>query len=440
MIEVIGLRWNSTANEIVSIHPTNKNSLEQQQLDKLRRMLETILPGNDFYRQKFSACGTSDIDSLQNFKQLPFTTKAELVEDQLLHPPFGTALTFSPAQYIRIHQTSGTTGNPLYWLDTEESWDWWAECWKTIFQAAGVGFDDRIFFAFSFGPFIGFWAGWEGARKLGAMAISGGSQSTMQRVKSILDQQATVLVCTPTYALHMAAEAEKAGINLARDSSIRITIHAGEPGANIPATKKRIADAWGARCFDHPGATEVGAFGFECEAQPGGAHINESEFIAEVLDPNTGEAIAEGEQGELVITNLGRIGSPVIRYKTGDLVLPSAKPCPCGRPFVLLNGGVLGRVDDMIVIRGVNVFPGAIENVMREFPQVEEFRIETFEQGSLRQLKVILDPNSDQAAQGLGEKVGQRLRECIGLRPQVELVAPGTLPRFELKAKRFFKL
>jgi len=440
MIEVIGLRWNSTANEIVSIHPTNKNSLEQQQLDKVRRMLETILPGNDFYRQKFSACGTSDIDSLQNFKQLPFTTKAELVEDQLLHPPFGTALTFSPAQYIRIHQTSGTTGNPLYWLDTEESWDWWAECWKTIFQAAGVGFDDRIFFAFSFGPFIGFWAGWEGARKLGAMAISGGSQSTMQRVKSILDQQATVLVCTPTYALHMAAEAEKAGINLARDSSIRITIHAGEPGANIPATKKRIADAWGARCFDHPGATEVGAFGFECEAQPGGAHINESEFIAEVLDPNTGEAIAEGEQGELVITNLGRIGSPVIRYKTGDLVLPSAKPCPCGRPFVLLNGGVLGRVDDMIVIRGVNVFPGAIENVMREFPQVEEFRIETFEQGSLRQLKVILDPNSDQAAQGLGEKVGQRLRECIGLRPQVELVAPGTLPRFELKAKRFFKL
>jgi phenylacetate-CoA ligase len=440
MIEVIGLRWNSTANEIVSIHPTNKNSLEQQQLDKLRRMLETILPGNDFYRQKFSACGTSDIDSLQNFKQLPFTTKAELVEDQLLHPPFGTALTFSPAQYIRIHQTSGSTGNPLYWLDTEESWDWWAECWKTIFQAAGVGSDDRIFFAFSFGPFIGFWAGWEGARKLGAMAISGGSQSTMQRVKSILDQQATVLVCTPTYALHMAAEAEKAGINLARDSSIRITIHAGEPGANIPATKKRIADAWGARCFDHPGATEIGAFGFECEAQPGGVHINESEFIAEFLDPNSGEAIAEGEQGELVITNLGRIGSPVIRYRTGDLVQPSAQPCPCGRSFVLLDGGVLGRVDDMIVIRGVNVFPSAIENVMREFPQVEEFRIETFEEESLRQLKVILDPNSDEAAEELGDKVGQRLRECIGLRAQVELVPPGTLPRFELKAKRFFKL
>jgi len=416
------------------------NSFEKQQLDKLRRMLQIILPGNDFYRKKLSACATSDIDSLEKLKQFPFTTKAELVEDQLLHPPFGTDLTFSPNQYIRVHQTSGTTGNPLYWLDTEESWDWWAECWKEIFQAAGLRSDDRIFFAFSFGPFIGFWAGWEGARKLGALAISGGSQSTGQRIKSILDHQATVLVCTPTYALHMATEAEKAGINLARDSSIRITIHAGEPGANIPSTKKRIADVWGAQCFDHPGATEVGAFGFECEAQPGGVHINESEFIAEVLNPNTCEAIAEGEQGELVITNLGRIGSPVIRYKTGDLVEPSAQSCPCGRPFVLLNGGVLGRVDDMIVIRGVNVFPSAIENIMREFPQVEEFRIETFEKESLRQLKLILDPRSDQAAQGLEEKVGQRLRERIGLRPQVELVTPGTLPRFELKAKRFFKL
>jgi len=423
---------------MVQIH--QMNSFEKQQLDKLRRMLQIILPGNDFYRKKLSACATSDIDSLEKLKQFPFTTKAELVEDQLLHPPFGTDLTFSPNQYIRVHQTSGTTGNPLYWLDTEESWDWWAECWKEIFQAAGLRSDDRIFFAFSFGPFIGFWAGWEGARKLGALAISGGSQSTGQRIKSILDHQATVLVCTPTYALHMATEAEKAGINLARDSSIRITIHAGEPGANIPSTKKRIADVWGAQCFDHPGATEVGAFGFECEAQPGGVHINESEFIAEVLNPNTGEAIAEGEQGELVITNLGRIGSPVIRYKTGDLVEPSAQSCPCGRPFVLLNGGVLGRVDDMIVIRGVNVFPSAIENIMREFPQVEEFRIETFEKESLRQLKLILDPRSDQAAQGLEEKVGQRLRERIGLRPQVELVTPGTLPRFELKAKRFFKL
>jgi phenylacetate-CoA ligase len=239
----------------------------------------------------------------------------------------------------------------------------------------------------------------------------------------------------------MASEAKKAGIDLARESAIRITIHAGEPGASIPSTKRMIEESWGAKCYDHPGATEVGAFAFECQSRPGGVHVNENEFIAEILNPATGEAVAAGEKGELVITNLGRIGSPVIRYRTGDLVQLRGQPCACGRPFMLLEGGVLGRVDDMIVIRGVNLFPSAIENVMREFPEIEEFRVETFEKEAMRELKIILEPSSDQSSiQGLGEKVGQRVRERIGLRPQVELVSPGTLPRFELKAKRFFKL
>lgn len=418
----------------------DRKSIEAQQLEKLRRMLQTILPANPFYRQKLSAGGFHDIDSLERLEQLPFTTKGELVEDQLEHPPFGSDLTFPLERYIRIHQTSGTTGKPMYWLDTQESWNWWAECWKVIFQAAGAHSGDRIYFAFSFGPFIGFWAGWEGAVKIGAMTISGGGQSTSQRLKAIVDYQATVLVCTPTYALHMASEARKAGIDLAQGSSVRITIHAGEPGASIPGTKKMIEESWGAKCFDHPGATEVGAFGFECEFQHG-VHVNENEFIAEVVDLNSGETVKEGEKGELVITNLGRAGSPVIRYRTGDLVEPSYKPCPCGRSFMLLKGGVLGRADDMIVIRGVNVFPSAIENVMREFPEIEEFRVETFEKEALRELKLVLEPCGDQASlPGLDEKVMRRVRERIGLRPQVEVVSPGTLPRFELKAKRFFKL
>src|ERR1043166_3188921 len=259
----------------------SRKSLERQQLKKLRRLLQTILPANKFYQKKFSAGQIAGLDSLDKFRLWPYTTKSELVDDQAVHPPFGTHLTFPLERYVRIHQTSGTTGKPLYWLDTEESWDWWAECWKVIFLAAGVRTDDRIFFAFSFGPFIGFWAGWEGARRLGALAISGGGQSTTQRISSILDQKATVLVCTPTYALHMAAEAEKTGIDLARDSAIRITIHAGEPGASIPSTKKRLEEVWGAKCFDHAGATEVGAFAFECEAQPGAVHVNEREFIVE---------------------------------------------------------------------------------------------------------------------------------------------------------------
>lgn len=416
-------------------------AVEAEQVEKLSSMLEAELSGNSFYRRKLLEKGFSTVHSLADFRKFPFTTKRELVEDQMAHPPFGSALTFPIDRYVRIHQTSGTTGKPMYWLDTDESWQWWAGCWKTIFEAAGVEPADRIFFAFSFGPFIGFWSAWEGARKLGALAISGGSQSTIQRLQAIINYQATVLVCTPTYALHMAAEARAAGIDLANGSKIRITIHAGEPGASIPSTRKRIEDAWGAKCYDHPGATEVGAFGFECQARPGGVHVNEREFIAEVIDPETGEPVKEGEQGELIMTNLGRFGSPIIRYRTGDLVQPSLKACACDRPFVVLEGGVLGRADDMIIIRGVNVFPSAIENVMREFPEIEEFRIDTYLREEMRELKLTLEPRSDCASiQVLQENVARRFRERLGLRPEVETVASGTLPRFELKAKRFFKL
>lgn len=421
--------------------PNIGQPIKEKQIARLRRVLEVILPANDFYRRKFASAGLAEINSREQLGILPFTTKSELVDDQQHHPPFGSNLTFPQERYIRIHQTSGTTGKPIYWLDTEESWNWWAECWKVVFEGADVRPDDRIFFAFSFGPFIGFWAGWEGARKLGALAISGGAQSTAQRLKSIIDYGATVLVCTPTYALHMASEAKKAGVNLAKDSAVKITLHAGEPGASIPSTKKLIEESWGAKCYDHAGATEVGAFGFECRAQPGGIHVNEEEFIVEVIDPVTGQPAETGARGELVITNLGRICSPVIRYRSGDLVQTRSIDCPCGRPFILLEGGVLGRADDMTIVRGVNVFPSAIENVMREFPEIEEFRVEVSARNAMSELKLILEPKPNpNAAHELAERVGQRVRERIGLRPQVEMVAPGSLPRFELKARRFFKL
>ena len=420
---------------------SSREHLEQQQLARLGEMLDRVLPANQFYRSKLPQAKAENIPSLAFLRELPFTTKSELIEDQQRHPPFGSDLTFPQQDYIRIHQTSGTTGKPLYWLDTEQSWNWWAECWKTIFAAAGVGAHERIYFAFSFGPFIGFWAGWEGARKIGALAISGGAESTAQRLKSIVDHGATVLVCTPTYALHLAAAAKKAGIDLAKNSAVRIAIHAGEPGASIPSTRKTIEESWGARCFDHPGATEVGAFGFQCEFQTGGVHVNENEFIAEVVDPVSRAPVAENDQGELVLTNLGRLGSPVIRYRTGDLVRPSYQPCPCGRPFLLLQGGVLGRADDMVVVRGVNVFPSAVENVIREFAEVDEFRVEVFEREALREIRLVVEPNVfDGTGDALRLEISQRLRQRIGLRAEVVLVGPGTLPRFELKARRFFKL
>jgi phenylacetate-CoA ligase len=417
-----------------------RNEIEKRQLERLRRMLQSVSASNEFYRDKLLQEGLRDVASLDELAQLPFTRKAELVEDQSHYPPYGRDLTFPMDRYVRVHQTSGTTGRPLYWLDTEESWNWWAECWKLVLEAADVRPADRIYFAFSFGPFIGFWAGWEGARKLGTLTISGGAQSTAQRLKSMVDYGATVLVCTPTYALHLASEAKKAGMDLAKESAIKITIHAGEPGASIPSTKRLIEDSWGAKCYDHAGATEVGAFGFQCQHRPHGIHINEGEFIVEVIDPSTGQPIAAGAEGELVITNLGRIGSPLIRYRTGDLVRPSLEPCPCGRPFIFLDGGILGRADDMTIVRGVNVFPSAVENLLREFSEIEEFRVEISAQSTMREMKIILEPRpSAGELHDLAERVGQRVRERIGLRAQVETVTSGSLPRFELKAKRFFK-
>ena len=415
------------------------DTMERGVLDRLNRMLDEVLRTNEFYRRKLEGRVVLPLEARDELFELPFTTKQELVDDQLLHPPFGSDLTYPLERYVRVHQTSGTTGRPMYWLDTEASWEWWGECWKAVFEAAGVGPGDRVFFPFSFGPFVGFWSGWEGARKVGALAISGGGQTTQQRLKSLMDYGATVLVCTPTYALHMAAEARRAGMDPARDSAVRVTVHAGEPGASIASTKQRIEEAWGARCFDHTGATEVGAFGFACDALPEGVHVNEDEFIAEVVDAESGVPLPDGCRGELVLTNLGRVGSPVIRYRTGDLVEPRRGPCACGRTSLVLKGGVLGRVDDMVVVRGVNVFPSAVEGIVRQFPEVEEFRVDVVETEGLAELKVTVEPSTAELSRRLKEGVIESIRDNLHIRPVVEVVAPGTLPRFELKARRFFR-
>ncbi len=418
----------------------DRSLIQKHQLQKLRQMLQVVLPKNRFYQEKLGEQGLSDADSMAVFKGFPFTTKSELVQDQAHRPPYGSDLTFPLERYIKVHRTSGTTGAPMYWLDTEESWNWFAGCWADVFLAAGVHAGDRVYFAFSFGPFVGFWSGWDGARKVGALAISGGGQSTLQRLQAIVDYQATVVVCTPTYALHMAAEAEKTGMDLTNDSEMRKVVVAGEPGANIPSTKKRIEEAWGAKCYDHTGATEVGAWGFECEPQPGGVHVNENEFIAEVVNTETGEAVTEGERGELILTNLGRLGSPVIRYRTGDLVQPNYHPCVCGRPFMFLEGGVLGRVDDMVVVRGINVYSSAVEGILRGFSEIEEYRVDVLESGGLSEIKITLEPKAGvSSTTDLVTKAEDGLRNGLSLRVRVECVSPNTLPRFELKARRFFK-
>ena len=413
-------------------------ALEQLQYDKLRAQLAVVLDSNPFYRAKLHAAGiraATDVRGPDDLARLPLTAKQELSADQQRHPPYGTNCSLPPEAYSRLHQTSGTTGERMRWLDTPDSWDWWGQCWQAVYRGAGVNPGDRVFFAFSFGPFIGFWSAHEGASQLGAMAIAGGGMSSAQRVEAILANEATVLVCTPTYALHLAEVARHHGMDIA-GSAVRRTIHAGEPGASLPATKRKIELAWGARCFDHAGATEVGAWGFECESQDG-LHLNESEFICEVLDPDTGQP---GQEGELVITNLGRWGMPVIRYRTGDRVRwHAAGRCACGRTYRKLAGGVIGRLDDVLIIRGVNIYPSTIESLVRQFGQIGEYAVEVTRQGVMDELVVRVEVDGDGDAVGGAEltaPVERALHAHLGIRARVEVTAPGALPRFELKARR----
>jgi phenylacetate-CoA ligase len=399
------------------------------QLERLERLLAAILPANGFYARKLQ--GVRGPIDWTAFRALPLTTKAELVEDQQAAGPLGTQATYPRERYVAYHQTSGTKGRPLMVLDTAESWQWWLECWQYVYRAAGVSGADRIFFAFSFGPFIGFWSAHGAAQRLGALAIPGGGLDSRARLELMRSAGATVLLCTVTYALRLAELARAERVEL-RELGIRRLIHAGEPGASIPSVRSRIEEAWGAACFDHAGATEVGAFAYSCSARDG-LHVNEAEFIAEILDPR-GEPVADGETGELVLTNLGRAGWPVIRYRTGDLVVRGARACSCGRRFLKLPGGVVGRADDLMIVRGVNVYPSAVEAIVRRF-DVGEFRILRTRREAMEEL--IVEVEGDEA---VARAVAEAFRIHLAVRLETRAVAPGSLPRFELKARRVVDL
>src|SRR5467141_2330960 len=391
------------------------------QLERLSAGIDALLKGNRFYEARLHPVRTWD-----DFERLPLTTKDEITADQQANPPFGTNLTFPIDRYSRLHQTSGTSGTtPLRWLDTAESWDWWVRIWADhIYRSAGLLASDRVFFAFSFGPFIGFWSAFSGAERLGALVIPGGAMTTEQRLRTMIELRATVLCSTPTYAIRLAEAAQAAGIDLSA-SGIRITVHAGEPGASVPATRDLIERSFGARCFDHTGMTELGPTGHSCSARDG-VHLIESEYVFEVTS-----------EGELVATNLGRWGMPLIRYRTGDRVVASREPCSCGSPFLKVVGGIQGRVDDMFTVRGVNLYPSQVEEIVRRYREVGEFVIEHRRERQMDEVTVVVETLvSDFPV----ERLEADLRQAVGVRLVCQVVAQGTLPRSELKARRVIRL
>lgn len=416
--------------------PLTRAEIEARQLDGLRELRAALVPANRFYAPRLAA----DFPSLAAFsEQVPFTTKADLVADQLAHPPFGTNQTYPLEQYNRFCQTSGTTGSPLRWLDTPSSWEWMTGCWRRVFESAGATPADRVFFAFSFGPFLGFWTAFDAAARLGCLAIPGGGMGSTARLRTLLDSGATILCCTPTYAIRLGEVAQAERVDLAA-SAVRTIIVAGEPGGSVAGTRALIERLWpGARIVDHHGMTETGPISYECPRQPRTLHVMEPEFFPEIIDPATGTPAAAGSPGELVITNLGRVAAPVLRYRTGDIVQPGpAGPCACGSHEMTLVGGIVARRDDMVVIRGVNVYPSAIEDIVRACGGVAEYRVEVATVRSMVEMSIDVEPEPD-ASRHVQHRLETALRDALGLRIPIRLLPPGTLPRFEMKSKRWIR-
>jgi phenylacetate-CoA ligase len=414
----------------------DRAALDRWQLQRLNQLLAATLPHNRFYAGKLASVlpprrtpdGGLQLAALDELAALPFTFKAELVDGlQQSHQPVN--LTRPLPEYLRFHQTSGTHGRPLVVLDTRSDWQWWLDCWQFVLDAAGIQPGDCLLMAFSFGPFIGFWSAFEAAVHRGCRVVPGGGMSTLSRLEALRVSRATAIFCTPSYALHLAEAAAEHHTD-PRTLGIRQIVVAGEPGGSIPSVRSRIEHVWNAQVLDHSGATEVGPWGYGDSAGLG-LHVLETEFIAEFLSVESGAAAADGELSELVLTSLGRTGCPVIRYRTGDLVRPRRRH-ELLRQFVFLDGGVLGRSDDMLVVRGVNVYPSAVEQILRGFPEIVEFRLVARRLAQMDHLLVQIEDRLHEP-----QRVADELRLRLGLKVEVECVPALSLPRFEGKGRRF---
>ena len=372
----------------------------------------------------------ASVSTLADVRALPFTTKDELLGDQAATPPYGTNLTFGLESYTHLHLTSGTVGERLRVLQTAEDWQATRRCFALVLREAGITAADRVALPFPFGAYLQFWAAAAGVEDVGALALPLGGLEGRERLRAIAEFEATAIVCTPTYALGLIDVALEWGLEDAF-ASVRAVVCQGEPGASIPAARERIESAWGARVFDHAGSTEVGVFSYPCAAG-GGLHVNGREFLCEILDPSSGEEAAEGTQGELVLTALSRVGCPAIRFRSGDVV-DVGGVCPAGHDDVWLPNGIVGRTDDMVVIRGMNVFPSAIEQTLREAGLLGEYRIRFYTEATERdEIRVLVEATAPALVRTIEERIFGRL----ALRVRVVPVMPGVLTAQRLKARR----
>lgn len=422
----------------------SRDKLRKLQIKKFKRIFEWAYNNSKFHRGLYDSAGIKpdDIRSFDDIRRVPKIEKSMMQHIQRKEPfPYGDTLCVPLDEVTEFRQTSGTTGQPVYQPDTWQDWEWWSECWAYLLWAQGYRPRDRVFLPFGYNVFVAFWAGHYGAEKLGCEVVPGGVLNTQARILKIQELKATAMLATPTYVLGMADTAkQKLGIN-PRDLGIGKITCAGEPGASIPSTKKRMQEAWGAKVYDHAGATEIGAWAFECTAQPGGMHANEAFFLVEIEDLETGEIIEEpGKKGKMIITALDRYAQPCIRFDAKDVIQWDPEPCPCGRSFRLIKGGVLGRVDDITKVKGVLLSPSAIESVVRSFKELgDEYEVVVDKLGEVDRikLKAELKPGCEDQAEMIKSRLKDQLRLKTNLAYGIEFYNYGALPRYEVKARRF---
>src|SRR3990172_6581916 len=368
-----GLLMNDYWNPILETLPREK--MEQLQLKKFREIFKWAYDRSPFYHKLYSDAGIEpgDIKTIADIARVPRVEKSMMraIQGPGKKPfPYGDILAVPLEEVTEYHQTSGTTGQPVYQAHSWQDWDVFAEEWAYILYAEGYRAGQRVFLPFGYNVFVAFWSAHYGLEKLGCEVVPGGVLNTESRILKMQELRCTAFMATPTYVLGMADTARtKLGIN-PRDLGIKRITVAGEPGGSIPATRKRMEDAWGAKVFDHAGATEIGAWGHECEYQSG-LHVNDILFLVQIEDVETGELITEpGKRGKMVITNLHRMAQPCIRFDSKDIIEWNSKPCECGRTLRLLKGGGQGRADDITKVKGVLLAPAAIEEVVRSISEL----------------------------------------------------------------------
>ncbi len=422
----------------------NREAIKELQLKKFKRIFRWAYAHSRFHRALYKKAGITpdDIRSLDDISRVPTVEKDMMRDIQRKDPfPYGDALCVPIEEVTEFRQTSGTTGQPVYQPDTWADWEWWSESWAFILWAQGYRPKDRVFIPFGYNIFVAFWAGHYAAEKIGCEVVPGGVLDTKARILKIQELKATAMMATPTYVLGMADTAKNImGLEPAEMSIDKITC-AGEPGASISSTKKRMEEAWGAKVYDHAGATEIGAWSYECEYQPKGMHVNEAFFLVEIEDRETGEIISgPGKKGKMIITALDRYAQPCIRFDSKDIIEWAEDPCPCGRTFGLIKGGVIGRADDITKVKGVLLAPTAIEEVVRGIDGLaHEYEVIVDKVGDVDRisLKVELLTGAQEQKDTIEARLRDQLRLKTNLGYKIEFHKHGTLPRYDVKARRF---